>query len=131
LLARWKRCHALQLRIVYRLALEHPAFHRGLVLELLREFGEHSRGGDRILSDDEAGGTLELAADETALVHRAERERVLDDHVIDARSLEPAAKLGHPLHVESGEIRIVERLSIGQLVAQLGNELLLLRSLHH
>ena len=35
-------------------------------------------------ADDETGRALEPLADETALVHRAKRQRVLDDDVLDA-----------------------------------------------
>src|SRR4029077_10766555 len=105
-----KRGHPLQLRIVYRLALKHSALHAGLVLVLLREFREKSGRSHRVPSDDQASWTLELLADETAFVYCTQGQCVLDDHVIDARSLEPAAKLGHPLHVESGEIGVIERL---------------------
>src|SRR2546423_13090203 len=106
--------------------MKHPALHSGPVHELLHEFSELSRSHNRILSDHDAGGTSELAADETTLVHCTERQRVLDDHVIDARSLEPAAKLGHSLHVESGEIGVIERLSGAQLLGQIGDDLFFL-----
>ena len=62
-----------------------PPFTAGLLLVLLREIGEDLRGRHRILRDDEAGRALETLADEAALVHRAKRQRVLDDDVFDAR----------------------------------------------
>ena len=64
--------------------------------------------------------------DEAALVDRTKRQRVLDDDIVDAGLAKPAAKLGHPLHVESREVGVVERLRALDLVSQLGDELFFL-----
>ena len=64
---------------------------------------------DRILRDDETRRAAQALADEPALVHGAQRERVLDDDVLDVRLAQAAAELRHPLHVQPGEVGVVER----------------------
>ena len=74
-------------------ALEHAALHRRPLIVRLREVGEDLRRADRILRDDEARRAPQPLANETALVHGAQRERVLDDDVLHARLAEAAAQL--------------------------------------
>ena len=76
------------LRRFDRLSIEQAAFHRGPLLVFFGEIGQHFGRGDGIVSDDDAGRSAEARAGEAALINRAERQRVLDDDVVDAGPLE-------------------------------------------
>src|ERR1035438_2857182 len=81
-------------------------------------------------SDDDAGGALELRRRESALVHGAQSQRVLDDHVSDAGLAKAPAQFGHVLHVEAREVGVVERVGALHLLLEPSDELLFLGSFH-
>src|SRR4051794_17243025 len=130
LLPRRHRREPLHLRGVDRGTGEQAALHRRALVVLLGEVRKHLRRTHRILRHDEASGTLEPLANESRLVHGAQRQGVLDDDVLHVRAAQAPAKLRHPLHVETREVRIVERLGAPDLLFQLDDELLFVRSLH-
>ena len=86
-----------------------PPFTAGFWSFSLAKSVMHLGGGDRILGDDESRRAAQTLADQATLVHGAERERVLDDDVLDVRLAQAATQFRHPLHVESREVGVVER----------------------
>ena len=75
-------------------------------------------------------GPLQPLRHQSALVHSPQRQRVLDDDVLDTGLAETAAEFRHALHVQSGEVRVVHRARGSELVLQLADEFCLFRFLH-